>query len=1062
MKRMRYSSPRNMRVPRTARNKPDTVTTTPTRSALPLHNLQEHLDAGASASRTARVGAAQYFTPQWFAELMAKLCPGVVSSGLDLQSGNGALVRALSLLGGQSFGVEIDPRAAAAADAQSGGLNRPLTIVGNCVRFAELWHELFTDLHFSHVAVNPPFSLLFKTGRGSVDSTLWTWENAITMAGRNGTGFMIANADTIERLKLHSSKAAWLYQRFPSGIFPDANVEIGVLHFHGSHDKGPVKRVRYSTAKETQVRSEVAIVMAELMKANAYGTACPISSVYGSDRAKILAAFDTIRAILAEERSPKSAFNIWLDKRGRLATYLSTYEKLKRDLTAKDIERLASINNAHPLALTPEKETRELLRSLVEDGTYTIEPKAVAAIRAALEECKTAAVPIMPVTDFQRVAYADEEEMLVAAASTSPLRVVIQHGLTDATPRRPYYQADVFGRRFLAQAGRDGTWHGYVMDLEAKDQPFIGEPTYLGHAQHGKAWVEREVGRRMPTLTKGKAYPITTGTYEFVNRYERMKLHLGGGVGTYAAKHNLTLSGADRYIQLHDDKGRTFRFMDRPGDGNAVFTELADARLWQLFESPDVPTVADKFPELYQQNLALLASIEDLAGFRYYDGQRGYLARVAIRDGVLIGAETGTGKSLMCITLFQMKGARRGLIVAPQGTTRADEEDEGEGDMTPSQWISELRRFAPGISVFELFSPDDYERILALNDGELPPGLYVSYYEAMFSNGAREHLPKSGSFDDARLLKECRLPHIPGAEGEREFCEGIGDEVNGLRCIARPTLATRIGHLFDFVGLDEAHKAQKLSSQVTQQIIRLQPRYRFAFTATPIPNIVTDIFPLMGWILVPGWHEGGRRNAAWPYAREEGGRFSKTFLCTERDLTQEAMNREADPKWRGKCEKVAPTISAPARLLKLLTPGMAYISKLACNPNLPPRHVHDVRVPMGAQQAKLYGYYMNRANVPGKDAMEKAAKQVAILRDLCAHPATSRWNNVGTLTVRSQFNPKAAAILGLVAKIVSAGRQVVIVNARVGQTDLLANKLREAGVSFARIDSSLTPDRHTA
>ena len=262
-------------------------TLTPTRSALPLRNLQEHLDA-TSGSSVARVGAAQFFTPPWFADAMASLCPGQVSTAIDLQAGSGALLHAFARLGAHPFGVEIDARCACfeptAIASSSITTRRPRVAAGNCVRFAELWADLYPQLWFSHVGVNPPFSLRFKTADGAVDSTLWTWRAALRMAGSDrpdgrqgwGNGYFIANADTIERLGLDRSPQAWLYQRFPVGIFPDAKVAIGVIHFHVQHQKGPVRRVDHVSAEEAKVVAAVDTLDDELRAANTYRTACPL------------------------------------------------------------------------------------------------------------------------------------------------------------------------------------------------------------------------------------------------------------------------------------------------------------------------------------------------------------------------------------------------------------------------------------------------------------------------------------------------------------------------------------------------------------------------------------------------------------------------------------------------------------------------------------------------------------------------------------------------------------------------------------------------------------------
>jgi ribosomal protein L18E len=957
------------------------------RSTIPLENLQEMLDASAASTRhTLMKGQAQYNTPAWFARQMASMLPRGCALVFDPQAGTGNLIDAASGdYGALKFGVDIDRRLA------KEGSNGIIRLTASCVDFWRVLDELFPRLTFRCQVANPPFGIKWRgaTANQPEDSTAYTWRKLIDRAGGSGVGFMIASKTTIEQLKLHEHARAYLYQTFPVGIF-DADVEIGVLHFSGEHQDGPDTITHQSSDPESVRR------ICERYDASAFGYYAD-----GSAGGDVLEAFKVIAEALAEEKRDQPPYNIYLDPRGYLKTYLSVRHRIARKLKKDDIEKLAKIGGAHPLTLTTERDTRMLMAELVECGVYTVQPEAKAAIQSALAEMAAIACPIMPITDFQRVAYADENESLEA----------------------------------------------------------IGDGDFS----------------RSIWMTRGKRYPITTGTYTFTHAYKRLRMHLDASEReTYTAEHDMTLSGQDRYIEFTDDVGNKHRFMDRPNAAapdsktariRPAHSEHSDEILWQLFKKPEVVTVAEKYPQLVAKNCAVMEACELLAGFEYYPGQRGFYSRVAVRDYALVGAATGTGKTLGAITLVALKAPTRALIVAPQGTTKGqkqDDEDEVD-DLQASQWIKELRRFAPGLQVFELFNMSDYHRILALNGGELPHGVYVTYYEAMFSNGARESA--SDSYDDYKLMRDigAKLPVFKDSIGGDvdTYTVGIGEEHKGIRCIVRPCMATLIGHLFDFIALDEAHKAQRMSSNVTQMIIRLQPRYRYALTATPIPNLATDIFPLMGWLCVPGWFRGGVRNAAWPYARGEGHRFSTTFLTTERDLTQEQMNREADPRWRGKCEKVSPVISSPARLLKLITPTMAFISKEACNPNKPKVTVHDVRVPMGAQQAKLYGYFMNRANIPESNPKVRAAKQVAILRDLCAAPASSRWNKVQDKLVRSNFNSKAAAILSIARDVLLRKDQVVIVCARLKQTDMLEKLLAQAGIPVSRIDSSLPPDRHS-
>jgi len=663
---------------------------------------------------------------------------------------------------------------------------------------------------------------------------------------------------------------------------------------------------------------------------------------------------------------------------GKLATYLSTRSQVKFKLTRDHILQLERIKGSHPLALTTERETRKLLSQLIDCGFYTIEPKALKAIQEALAQVAMA-VPIMPITDFERVAYTDEEDHLLCV----------------------------------------------------------------------KAYGD---------FTPGRKYELRTASYSFTETFQRDKVHFDEHEQrTYTMKHECSLSGQDRYIAVVDDQGIERRFMDKPRKG--ARNEHCESLLWEIFQQPAVKTISEVHPEKVVANQKLLRTCEMLAGYQYYPGQVEYLSRFLVKDYGLCAAAVGTGKTLMAITLIATKAPVRALICAPQGTMKSSGDEEDEDDYQASQWIQELRTFAPYLQVFELFSMADFFRIRDLNGGDLPPGVYVTYFEAMFQNKARESCPKD--WTDVKLQQ--RFPDLDVKFDKaypRMLCRSIGDEKNGIRCILEPSMSTLIGSLFDMVILDEAHKCCNQEANVSQIMIRLQPKYRYALTATPIPNVIGDMFSLMGWLCVSHWYKGDLRNPTWPYAREEKGRFESTFMAKERDHTEEKMKRAANPDFRGRCEKPSPVISSPARLLKIIRPTLAFISKEQVNPKYKGAKLVDVRVPLGKQQAKLYGHFLNRGNIPCGNPLIRARKQIAYLRGICADPEGFDHHTQTSPRVLSNFNPKTVAILELIAKILAEGEQVTVICARKGQTNEIARRLRDAGVPFSRIDSTIPAEQH--
>lgn len=916
------------------------------RSTTAPENIQEVIDAESSAAYATLGGQQQYCTPDWLADQCSARLPGSPTTILDPQCGSGAMLNVGSW-GVNKFGIDIDNR----IDGTACNL-----VTGNCIKVFEAIDDLYPHLLFDCINANPPFSKKWKLANGDVvDSTEWTWKQ---VTKRGSYGYFIANHSTLEKLGI--DKHPWVY------------------HYE-QHD---------GTKLWKGMRDTLKIGIAFWKN--------PAAVARTTDPVEIKAAWQRIQKVVDEEKVSRPDFNIYLNKAGYLRTYLSTRASIKRKINRDQILRLATIDECHPLTLTTEKETRDLLSELVTCGLYTIQPEAKRAIVTALAEVKSLSCPLMPVTDFETVGYCDEEDALTCVHTT-------------ATPQMQF--------------------------------------------------------------TAGKVYKLTTGTYKFTQKFTRKKAHFDEHSRTmYTAMHDCQLSGQDRYIQFTDDRGQPIRFMEKPLHPEWNFPE---SYLWKIFDRPKVKTIAETNPEAVDLAKAVMRSCEMLAGYEYYPGQLSYLSRVASKPCAIVAADTGTGKTLMAISLLAMKGPERALIVAPQGTMRSSSEEDGEEttseDYNASQWVQEISRFAPHLQIWEIFSYEDYERICSLNGGELPPGVYVTYYEAMFLNGARETAPES--WDDTKLNKWCvshgyaPFPDPTKEEKDagvsaRRWCDTIGNEVNGIRSIIAPCLSTRIGHMFDMVLLDEAHRVANLSANITQMLIRLQPKHRYALTATPIPNDVSNLFSVLGWIAVPDWYKGGRRNAGWPYAREELGRFEATFKSVERDFTEEDFRAKADPKYRGKCEKPSPVISSPARLLKLLKPWMAYLSKPDCNPAYIPPKVVDVRVPMGKEQAELYGYYLDRGHIPGGHPLIRARKQSAWLRGICADPAGFRHGGPGTPKVRSNMNPKVIALLELTRDVLAKGKQFLIINSRVGLSNTIQHKLAEAGVRIARIDSTVPADQH--
>lgn len=418
---------------------------------------------------------------------------------------------------------------------------------------------------------------------------------------------------------------------------------------------------------------------------------------------------------------------------------------------------------------------------------------------------------------------------------------------------------------------------------------------------------------------------------------------------------------------------------------------------------PDPKSIADCSSTFgYVQNKKVLSEIESAYGFKYYPGQIEYLACVACKDRALLAAQTGCGKSLFGVSLYHLKKPKRMLIIAPQGTVRSSECGEGL-KLSAAQWLVELERFAGDVPVRQLFYKRDVE--VARESS----GIFVSYYQAMFTNSSK-----------------------------------LVDDVSGM---------------FDMVIADEFHYAKSIGGRTTKGLLGLQPKFRYGMTATPITDRASDLFALLGWLCVDGWMSGGMRDQ-FPFTVNEYDKFIGEYLCIERDCTEEA--KRSSPWNKARIIRVSPVVSKPEKLARLLAPTVAFITKKDCNPNYQPPIVNVSKVAMGTGQLELYRELMDRSIIDAPNPYLQASKQVVLLRTACASPSSFNSMSVKKYIrpVDNDFNPKMYNIIRRIIGFTGNNQQVLVVCSRTRQTDEIAKWMGELGIKFARIDSKVPPQHH--
>lgn len=377
-------------------------------------NLQELLDAAATPKAALQSGQQQYQTPQWFASALHELLPNHTAAVIfDPQCADGNLLDN-ALWATKRFGCELDRRMREPSlDVRDKVLHR---ITGSCVALWDVMDDLYPELTFDCQVANPPFGLRWKSKDGPVDSTEFTWRNLLKRTAQPGYGFFIANAATVERLGIHTHPWVYLYQKFPAGLWKNTTAEIGVVHWFRADASNRPQWIfvdyRELLGGRFPNRDDIAIACERVHSffGNHYFYDAPVNA------AAVTEAWEQLSGVLAEDaRRNRPEFNLSLAADGSLRLYLSLRHQIQRKLTPEHIERLMLANGAHPLQLVHAVETRRLLRELISSGAYTASPEAQRAIEHALREAARQAVPIMPVTDFERIAYADEYDALTAA-----------------------------------------------------------------------------------------------------------------------------------------------------------------------------------------------------------------------------------------------------------------------------------------------------------------------------------------------------------------------------------------------------------------------------------------------------------------------------------------------------------------------------------------------------------------------------------------------------------------------------------------------------------------------
>lgn len=247
--------------------------------------------------------------------------------------------------------------------------------------------------------------------------------------------------------------------------------------------------------------------------------------------------------------------------------------------------------------------------------------------------------------------------------------------------------------------------------------------------------------------------------------------------------------------------------------------------------------------------------------------------------------------------------------------------------------------------------------------------------------------------------------------------------------VARQDPAALSAAGFGLVVADEAQHAKNPASATARALRLVEAPTRVALTGTPVENRLSELWSILDWT-TPG-----------------------LLGPLERFVREVATRIEAD-RDPVATERLARTVRPFVLRRRKTDPGVA--------PDLPPRMVTDVPVPLTSEQATLYEAEVREAlaAIEGEDGIARQAlvlRLLTVLKQICNHPA-QYLHEAGPLPGRSG---KLAALEELVDVIVAGAESVLVFSQFVECLALVEARLGQLGVSCLLLHGKLGPRRRT-
>ena len=439
-----------------------------------------------------------------------------------------------------------------------------------------------------------------------------------------------------------------------------------------------------------------------------------------------------------------------------------------------------------------------------------------------------------------------------------------------------------------------------------------------------------------------------------------------------------------------------------------------------------------------------------------------------MHDGAIISWEPGLGKTFAALAWPIIKQARRVLLVVPGGLHKQFQETA----------IRHFKTSLTTIKTHQDFTAFGLHKSHPSSKSHASTRFFLTTYQDLGMNGADEWpdeiTPDGRRKRDPDIERRRKAWCVKNKRPyQREAFKSVGEERAGIRCVWIPTLARLAAACdsFDCVVIDEGTRLQANDSCISLGVRILNPRYRLVLTGTPIKNRLESLFWL-AW-----WAAGGNPepHARWPYpgtseSREE---FANHHLQHDRFVTREetdAAIARMERRRARKFEKRTARLCNVHRLWKLIAPIVIRRRKEDCGEEIMHKIIKPIRIQPGTAQYAVYHHHLKHPPISSKSGntvnrRSSLGMQLNLLRQaaLCPHAKAlgESRNDQPKATKRSwtEFNPKTASCLTLIADLLDSGKQVIIGSPFREFSNSLHSLLQQAGVSSLLLDGGTSPEK---